>query len=463
MSEALQVETPRPVPARAGWRGHRPIEDPEKTKRWGFVSARPSEYLVHVRHGKVRMRSSGQGASCFKFPWDGVAIVPTSLQNVKFRADQVTLERVGVEVSGFAVYRIADPMMASRVLNFSYPERAQQKLEQTLTEMLVGATRRLVANLSVDRCLGERKSALADELLREIAPVVGGAGRVDDMTDQGWGVVIDTIEVQEVRVRSESVFSTLQAPFRAEIEERARRAKAEAESSVASAEAELNRRSEEARIAAEATVRERRAAAARAVREEAAKDALRAIALENERAAAEHRAKRTLEEERLMLELETLQKQLECEAAEAKARADAQARKQAIWKQQVELTLSLAELTSAERALEASLAEDRVTHESKLQAIAIENRAKSGRIEAELRTLAAEALLLESDARARLIATEKLPELAAAIGKKVESVQVTQIGVGDPLTSMLRSLLELVGARVLGRPPIAGDSQRLAG
>jgi hypothetical protein len=75
-----------------GWRQGRPVEDPEKTKRWGFITARPSEYLVHVRRGKVRHRSSGQGASCFKWPWDAVASCSTSFQRLMFRADQVTLE-----------------------------------------------------------------------------------------------------------------------------------------------------------------------------------------------------------------------------------------------------------------------------------------------------------------------------------------------------------------------------------
>jgi regulator of protease activity HflC (stomatin/prohibitin superfamily) len=178
-----------------GWRAGRPEEDPEKMKRWGFVTAKPSEHLIHVRGGKVTDKS-GQGATCFKWPWDSVAIVPTSLQQLSFRADQVSAEKVGVEVVGLAVYRIAEPELAFRVLNFSYPERAQQKLEETLTSMFVGATRRIVATLGVEDCMRKRKAALAEELLREIAPVVGGEGRPDDFTTRGWGVVIDTIEIQ---------------------------------------------------------------------------------------------------------------------------------------------------------------------------------------------------------------------------------------------------------------------------
>ena len=106
-----QIQISQNTAEAVGWRRGKPIEDPEKTKRWGFVTAKPSEYLVHVRRGKVRHSSSGQGASCFKWPWDAVAIVPTSFQRLMFRADQVTREKVGVEIVGLAVYRIAEPLI----------------------------------------------------------------------------------------------------------------------------------------------------------------------------------------------------------------------------------------------------------------------------------------------------------------------------------------------------------------
>jgi hypothetical protein len=242
----------------AGWRQGRTVEDPEKTKKWGFVSAKPSELLVHVRRGEVRNTSSGQGATCFKWPWDSVAVIPTSLQQLRFRADQVTLEKVGIEVVGLAVYRIAEPLIAYRVLNFSFPERAQEKLEETLTSMFVGAARRLIANLTLDDCLQKRKSALAEELLREVAPVVGGEGRVEDSTSQGWGLVIDTIEIQEVRVLSDAVFSQMQAPYRAALDRRAREARADAEKEITAREAACNRAIEEARIQAALVVAERK-------------------------------------------------------------------------------------------------------------------------------------------------------------------------------------------------------------
>lgn len=204
-----------------GWRSGKPVEDPDKLKRWGWVSARPSEYLVCTRGGQIDRKRSGLGARVFKWPWHAIAIVPTTLQRIEFRADQITRERVGVEVSGIAVFRIAEPLLAFRVLNFTFPEAATEKLAETLREMFVGSARRLIANLSLDECLTRRKETISGFLMDEIAPVVGGEGSPDDTTTKGWGVVIDTIEIQQVRIQSAQVFSHLQAPYRAELAARA--------------------------------------------------------------------------------------------------------------------------------------------------------------------------------------------------------------------------------------------------
>jgi hypothetical protein len=67
----LSTMTEPVIPDRArnidGWRSGKPEEDPEKMKKWGFISAKPSEFLIRMRGGKVV--ASGQGASCFKWPW----------------------------------------------------------------------------------------------------------------------------------------------------------------------------------------------------------------------------------------------------------------------------------------------------------------------------------------------------------------------------------------------------------
>jgi flotillin len=88
------------------------------------------------------------------------------------------------------------------------------RLAEILRDMFVGATRRIVANLSLEECMTHRKERVAHALASEIAPVLAGEGAPEDTTHKGWGVVLDTIEIQNVRVLSEEVFRRLQAPYR---------------------------------------------------------------------------------------------------------------------------------------------------------------------------------------------------------------------------------------------------------
>jgi regulator of protease activity HflC (stomatin/prohibitin superfamily) len=432
LAEVRQQAQARQAWEDQGWRAGRPLEDPEKTKRWGFVSAKPSEYLVHVRRGKVRARSSGQGMTCFKWPWDAVAIIPTSLQRMQFVADQVTLEKVGVNVVGLAVYRIADPLLAFRVLNFAYPERAQQKLEETLNSMFVGAIRRLIANLSVDDCLRKRKSALAVELLREIAPVVGGQGRPDDTTTQGWGVVIDTIEIQEVRVSSESVFAAMQAPFRAAVEREAREARAEADKEIATREAACNQSIEEARIAAELEVRDKRAELERAEAEAARNRSLREAAIEREVEEAKIDAATVLE-----------QKRSEADQQRAAAQVEAEIRRQELAAGRAEAELAAHRVQQEAMAQRAELERIEWTAELARRRADTEVAAIEGRDQAEIQLAHARAARERAEAEAQVLMAKNLPELAAAVGQRFGEVNVTQIG---GVENAFGSIAQAVGA-----------------
>ncbi len=446
-----------------GWRTGRPIEDPEKTKAWGFVSARPSEFLIHMRGGQVRR--SGQGASCFKLPWDSVAVVPTTVQRLQFVADQVTSEKVGVQVTGLAVYRIAEPLIAFRMLNFSYPERAQQKLEALLVEMFVGAARRLVANLTVEACLTRRKEGLATELMREIAPVVAGSGRPDDTTRRGWGVVIDTIEIQDVRVLSETVFANLQARYRNEQAQKAREAELLRERAVGQQEGEAQRQVALTRVASEAEIRQRRLEAEEQAQLEAlgAKVRVEQARLEQERGAkeAQLQAERGLALSRLEAELEVKKRRagaderakLEELAAAARleeaklqsARVLAQATAQAEV-ERVRLEAEAEAARHAARLAEAAQATERARGEAEVA------RARQALAQAELSTfelqlrreqLAEELALWKAKAlkdidnaisqeAVQLAVAQRLPELARAFQQNMGEVHVTAVDGANP-------------------------------
>ncbi|MGZ3457588.1 MAG: SPFH domain-containing protein, partial [Archangium sp.] len=405
------------------------------------------------------------GASCFKLPGDAVAIIPTSVQRLQFTADQVTSEKVGVQVTGLAVYRIVEPLVAFRMLNFSFPERAQQKLQELLREMFVGAVRRLVANLSVEECLSKRKEGIAAELMREIAPVVSGKGRLEDRTDTGWGVVLDTIEIQDVRVLSETVFANMQARFRQEQERVAREAELAKERFIRREEAEAERQIALTRLATEEEVRHKRQEA-----EEQAK--LEALAVESR-----------VEEARVAKERGTRQAQvaLERETALARLNAELEVREQ---KARAEEAQKLSQLEAERRLAEAKLAQERALAAARSQAeleklhqeqqaqaarhgammAVLRQEAERARAQAEVaeaRCAIAEAELAMAEMEARkaritqdpelararalrdientlspeaiqLVLAQQLPQVAAAFQQKMGEVHVTAVDGANP-------------------------------
>jgi hypothetical protein len=403
MQMTMTTTTARPREPE-GWRQGRPVEDPAKTKRCGFVTAKPSEFLVHCRRGRV-LPSSGQGATCFKWPWDSVSIVPTSLQRLHFVADQITLERVGVSITGLAVYRVAEPLLAFRVLNFSFPERAQEKLEQTLTEMMIGATRRLVANLAVDECLQKRKAALADELLRELAPVIGGQGRPDDPSDRGWGLVLDTVEIQEVKVLSDAVFAAMQAPYRASLQRRAREAQLDTDAHLAAREAELARQELERR----------------------SQQRMQELARAAELAARQAELAQQEVERRSLAQIH----QLELALREEEARIADSLRRQQLISAEAQSLVAAHEPRAQAIALQAQL--ERIEWQAQLERRASEadTQAAIDRRAAEVALAAAQAEQLRAEAQACVLRAQQLPQLAAAVGQKFGEVKITQIGASE--------------------------------
>lgn len=293
--------------------------------RWGRVTAQANEFLIQMRDGKVVR--AGQGLSCFKWPSDSVAIVPTAIAKLGFAADQVTVEKVGVEVRGLAVYRIAEPLLAYRMIDLD-----RSSLTDILSEMFIGATRRIVASLSLDECIRHRKDHIAAALMEEIRPILAGEGSTDDTNASGWGVVLDTIEIQDVRVLSEEVFARLQAPYREKLALEAlvaenrvteERARLERERQNASEQARRELMSvEEARMAAERVREAERRAhdddlASKRLEAELARARLKAEA-DRERAAIDLAAKReAAEADAAILEMN---RKAHCDLSEARLR-----------------------------------------------------------------------------------------------------------------------------------------------
>src|ERR1700722_18590173 len=77
-------------------------------KKFGYITTSPAEFVIHQRLGKMRER--GRGVSVWNWPFiDRYYILPATTNSISFAADQITAENQGVEVSGFAIWKISAP------------------------------------------------------------------------------------------------------------------------------------------------------------------------------------------------------------------------------------------------------------------------------------------------------------------------------------------------------------------
>jgi len=163
------------------------------------VKAKGNEWLIVIRNGALVKKGIAMGT--WKFPGDQIITFPSLIQNVTFTANQVSAEMQGVEVSGmliWSVYRKEDGPMRIYTsfgddLKKSVPVKANVKIEN----MAVAIVRDRIANLTINDILKNR-SKLRDGVKAEMQKLL-----------TGWGIWLETCEIQDVKISSRSLFTNL--------------------------------------------------------------------------------------------------------------------------------------------------------------------------------------------------------------------------------------------------------------
>lgn len=182
-------------------------DDPRMHKSWGYITALPSEYLIHFQNGKIKEKSSGQGATCFKWVRDTVFIIPTSLKEILFDASQLTSDNVDIRIHCMVVYRIVDPLRIYKLINFSNRQRGEEKLARMIADICRSQIKRFIARLDLQNCYRKRKEEIADALGLELSRIVS-----DPQT--GWGLEVVTTEIQDIFIQDVEIFKSMQSSFK---------------------------------------------------------------------------------------------------------------------------------------------------------------------------------------------------------------------------------------------------------
>lgn len=366
--------------------------DPRANIAWGYVSAYPHEYLIHFRNGKLNAKSSGQGQRCFKWPNDTVFIIPTSLKEIVFQANQLSSDNVDVRLRGMAIYRIHDPLRIYTQLNFSNRQQAEEKLARMIGDLCRSTAKWLVANMPLQECLRKRKEEIAEALRREVAQVVSDAQR-------GWGVEIVTIDIQDVFIQDAEIFQAMQTLYKTE----------------------QLRASQLSQLGLQKDLEVRK--------------------LEQELELAEHRKRKELENARIQAEIKAEQTRLAQDNDKTQFALDQMRVEQnegiAKYKLAQEVARQQQKIALQTQERQAQLESERLAHQVDIEALQ-----RKMEIENSATPLSLEKNFIET----------ALPALAEALAKQMNNARVSIIqgegGSGTPLRFILNELLEILHDRV---------------
>ncbi|HEY3451318.1 MAG TPA: SPFH domain-containing protein [Myxococcales bacterium] len=187
--------------------------------RWSFRAARPDEWLLCVRNG--RLRKAGIGIQLWRLPGDVLARFTSTTQRVSFSVESLSEDRLRVGVEGFILWSVSpagdDPFRAYQkmgLVNLDDSPPGLKSAKHLLTtpqhhafqQMLAAAAQRLAARHPADDLL-LRQDVFVAELRQNLGSL-----------EKQLGIQLDDVQVLRVRPADEEVL----AHMAAEVEERVR-------------------------------------------------------------------------------------------------------------------------------------------------------------------------------------------------------------------------------------------------
>jgi regulator of protease activity HflC (stomatin/prohibitin superfamily) len=182
---------------------------------WHTASA--SEWLIVLRGGE--QVNAGIGMACFAWPGDTIITFPSKLNQVTFNVEQVTEEMQGVNVSGmliWSVYREDDgPFRCYKAFGDDLQRNDPTMANDKIKNLAISILRDRIANLKIV------------DILRNRQKLRGGVKEEIQKLLTGWGMWLETVEIQDVLIASDTLFKNMQTEFRESTRQKAENISAE--------------------------------------------------------------------------------------------------------------------------------------------------------------------------------------------------------------------------------------------
>jgi hypothetical protein len=165
-----------------------------------FIKSQPTTYLIEYKDGKIAR--SGTGLSFFYFaPTTTLVAVPAASRDESFIFQQVTADFQSVSIQGQLGFRIADPIKAAGMLNFSlrpdgksYASDDPEKLRQRILTTVEVLAQKTIKSISLKEAL-----LASDQLASEINSALGVHPEI-----QALGIDIQSVSVLAIKPTPET-------------------------------------------------------------------------------------------------------------------------------------------------------------------------------------------------------------------------------------------------------------------
>ena len=214
-----------------------------------IVRAGPNEYLLVGRKGVLENR--GSAVTTFLRPGTIYVLVPSTKQEAAFEFTQETKDGVPLRFKGTFIYRVADPVAAAAMFDFTEGDGTTQ-ITTLLTHVCYGELRHAVSHMTMVECIEQRKTTLSGVVAVALQATVHSNG--DDSKE--WGIRIEASQVAQVFIVDPTLRQQLEAEVRNEIKLKADQSNMQAQEQFQFAELASETRVQEQQLAADqATLR----------------------------------------------------------------------------------------------------------------------------------------------------------------------------------------------------------------
>ncbi|PKO14549.1 MAG: hypothetical protein CVU39_13805 [Chloroflexi bacterium HGW-Chloroflexi-10] len=389
-----------------------------------FATASPNQYLVVGEKGKVANR--GTGIRVFLWPGSTYVLIPSTKQEAFFEMTQETRDGIPLRFKGIVIYRIIDPVTASMSFNFS-AGKGINEINALINNICLGELRAVVAGMTMQECIEQRKTVLTASIDRSLREVVA---LQESSTGSKWGIELELVQVAQVFIVDNELRKQLEAEVRNEI-----RSKSE------QSDIQTHEKIELSQIASDRQIREQKMVIEKEVIQQKEDLELARIASD-----------RQIREKKLITEKDAIRQKEEIDQANLHAFRRQQKENLEVEKETILLALE-------KFRLEQETAKEKVETETPVRLLQIKNQYAILKQDLEMRQLDNQVNDLEvehiialekarQELRKEILPVEQVPEIANSLSNIFQDTNLSIIGSENQMLSSILPVLQVIADKV---------------